>query len=311
MNNLKRNVIYQYILVSIVLVITSVYLWKVSNWICLDIFHSKLTNDFVKSTCIFILEITLFFLCAYWYDNRISKYIKEEAQRQVKEQNQLFANIAHDLKSPMTTVIGLSRALEEGVASDIEKNEITHIITEKSKHMDKIINLMFEYAKMESASYQLNKSNVDIVRLVKEFVAHRYSEFEKKNMELNLNLPIDKIIISIDKLQISRVIDNLINNVIFHNQDGIKVEIGVEESADRIKVWIADSGVEIEKELEDKIFNPFVCAEKSRNSKNGSGLGLAIAKKVIEMHAGEIFIEKHVKGYKKSFAFFLIKEEMN
>lgn len=307
MNNLKRNIIYQYILVSIVLVITSVYLWKIFNWICLDIFHSRLMNDFVKSICIFVLEIILFFICAYWYNNRISKYIKEETQRQVKEQNQLFANIAHDLKSPMTTVIGLSRALEEGITSDSEKNEITHIITEKSKHMDKIINLMFEYAKMESASYQLNKSNIDIVCLVKKFVAHRYSEFEKKNMELDLNLPTDRIIISVDELQISRVIDNLINNVILHNQDGIKVQIGVEESEDRIKVWIADSGNEIEKELENKIFSPFVCAEESRNSKNGSGLGLAIAKKVVEMHGGEIFIEKNIKGYKKSFTLFLMK----
>lgn len=311
MNNLKRSIIYQFILVSIVLVTGSVYLWqgatKLVNWVTLNLFNGAIIGDFIWIISMFVLEVALFSMCAYWYYSRVSKYIEEETKKQIKEQNQLFANIAHDLKSPMTAVIGLSRALEEGLTSREQQNEITHIITEKSKRIDKIINLMFQYAKLESPSYKLNKSNVDIVRMIKELVAQKYNEFEDKEMELNLKLPNNKIMFCIDELEISRVIDNLMTNSIIHNPKGSRVQIGLEEFQEHIKIWIADSGDEIQKEIEEKIFSPFVCAEESRNTKNGSGLGLAISKKIIEAHNGQIFIEKNIEEYKKSFVIILQK----
>lgn len=300
MNKLKKNIIYQYMLVSSILVIASSYaMWSI------QLISKYLKNDFISNALwwggLLIIEIVLFTICAYWYYKKVSVYIEDETRKQIKKQNQLFANIAHDLKSPMTVVIGLSRALEEGVTTREEEQELIHAITAKSKHIDKVINLMFQYAKMESSSYKLNKTSVNIVRLLKELVAQRYNQFEEKKIEIDLKIPDYEILVDIDELEISRAIDNIISNAIIHNGKNTKVQIGLEKKEDFIEIWVADTGIEISKELENKIFEPFVCTEESRNIKGGSGLGLAISKKIIEMHEGRVYIKRDLIEYTKAF----------
>jgi len=305
MNDLKKNVIYQYMLVSAILVIASIYLWwgyrSVMPWISPHIFGGEFTSELVFGGIGWIIEIALFAVCAYWFYSKVSKYIEEETNKHLKEQNQLFANIAHDLKSPMTSVVGLSRALEEGVITEDEQKQAVHAITEKSKHMDKILNLMFQYAKMDTTSYELHKSEVDVVRLVKEFTAQRYHEFENKKMDLDINMPDNQVMACLDRLEFSRVIDNLLTNLIRHNQPGTRIQVGVEEVDGNIKVWVADSGDKIPKEMQAKIFDPFICGDKSRNTEGGSGLGLAISKKIVQKHNGQIFIDENIDGYTKAF----------
>ncbi|MCB2300817.1 sensor histidine kinase [Clostridium tagluense] len=311
MNNLKKNIIYQYMLVSTILVIASIYLWwgyeSIIPWISVNIYGGELTSELLFGGLAWIIEIVLFTVCAYWFHSKVSKYIEQETNKQIKKQNQLFANIAHDLKSPMTVVIGLSRALEEDVITEDQKKQVAHTITEKSKHMDKIINLMFQYAKMDIASYKLHKSEVDVVRLVKEFTAQRYHEFENKKMDLDIVLPDNQVIAWIDRLEFSRAVDNLITNSIRHNQPGTRIQIGLEDIDGNIKIWVADSGDKIPKEIQTTIFDPFICGDKSRNTEGGSGLGLAITKKIVKKHNGKISIVENINGYTKAFVIKIVK----
>jgi len=313
MNKLKNNIIYQYILVSIVLVMTSIYLWwgyeSIEPRISTRIFGGKLTTELVFEIPAMLIEIVLFIVCAYWFHRKVSKYIEEETNKQIKEQNQLFANIAHDLKSPMTTVLGLSRALEEGIIAEEQQKQAVHTITEKSNHMDKILNLMFQYAKMDTTSYKLHKREVDIVRLVKEFTAERYHEFENKKMDLDIEMPDNQVKALLDSLEFSRAIDNILTNSIRHNQPGTRIQVGLEEVDGNIKVWVADSGDKIPNEIQATIFDPFICGDKSRNTEGGSGLGLAIAKKIVEKHNGQIFIDENIEGYSKAFVIKISKSD--
>jgi signal transduction histidine kinase len=315
MNNLKNNIIYQYILVSIVLVMTSIYLWwgygAIEPWISTRIFGGELTAKLIFEIPAMLIEIVLFIVCASWFHTKISKYIKAETNEQVKEQNLLFANIVHDLKSPMTTVLGLSRALEEGVIAEEQQKQAMHTISEKCKHMDEILNLMFQYAKMDAASYELHKREVDIVRLVKEFTAQRYHEFENKKMDLDIEMPDNKVKALIDSPEFSRAVDNLLTNSIRHNQPGTRVQVGLEEGDENIKMWVADSGDKIPKEIQSTIFYPFVCGDESRNTEGGSGLGLAITKKIVEKHNGQIYIDENIDGYTKAFVIKIKKLDKN
>lgn len=298
-------------LVSAILVIVSIYLWwgyrSIIPWISANIFGGEFTSGLVFGGLALIIEIVVFTVCAYWFHSKVSKFIEEETNKRLKEQNQLFANIAHDLKNPMTIVVGLSRALEEGVIIEEKRKQVAHTITEKSKHMDKIINLMFQYAKMDTTSYELHKSEVDVVRLVKEFTAQRYHEFENKKMELDIDIPDNKVMAWLDSLEFSRAIDNLISNSIRHNQSGTRIQVGLEAVDGNIEVWVADSGDKIPKEMQVTIFDPFICGDKSRNTEGGSGLGLAITKKIVQKHDGQIFIDENIDGYTKAFVIRISK----
>lgn len=286
---------------TVLLVILSVY----ATWgfIIANRYSSKnnLLIEIILYSMFFIIEVILFTIFSYWYYKKINVYIKEEMDEQLKSQSELFANIAHDLKSPMTTIVGLARALEEQIIDKKEQVQVIGIIVEKSRHIDKIINLIFQYAKMDRDSYKLNIEEVDITRLLKKFIAQKYNEFEDKDMDLELNIPSHKVVALVDELEILRLIDNIVFNSIIHNPEKTKIQIGLRESENKIKIWVADSGNEIGKELENEIFKPFVSGEKSRNMKNGNGLGLAIAKKIAKMHNGDIFIEKCNDPYTKSF----------
>jgi len=119
-------------------------------------------------------------------------------------------------------------------------------------------------------------------------------------MEINIEIPEKPIKRNLDRVEFSRAISNLIINAYRHNKIGSKVAIRLEEN-DWIKVIVADNGESIRDDLQEEIFNPFVCEDESRNSNGGNGLGLAITKKIIEKHGGKIYIDSNIDGYTKGF----------
>ena len=200
----------------------------------------------------------------------------------------MISDIAHDLKTPMTTVSGYAMALSDGMVSDDKKQEYLDAINAKSKRMNDLINLLFDYVKLDSEGFTLEKSKVDICELLRECVAFQYQDIEDAGFELDLDIPEESIIIEADKLQFSRVITNLITNAIRHNDEGTKLGIYLKNEYDVLRIIVADSGNLIEQEKAEYIFDPFVVGDESRNSRGGTGLGLSIAKKVVDMHGFSI-----------------------
>ena len=116
-------------------------------------------------------------------------------------------------------------------------------------------------------------------------------------MEFEIDIPEEKCELNVDKLQFSRVITNLINNALKHNKPGTVITLKMENKGNDIQISVSDNGTPISPMIADHIFEPFVVADASRESKGGSGLGLSIAKKIVEMHGWTI----ELKQYKKSF----------
>lgn len=305
MNTLKKNIIYYYIVITFVLLALEIYLFKLlfDNSSLLE---SRTGIPEIIFECLgFAVGLVLFGVFSYFYYRKISGYIAEETRRQVKERNMLFANIAHDLKNPISSVLGFARALEEGAVSEEEKQTVYRTISGKSLQVDNMIQKMFRYAKMESEGYSLCLSEQDICSVIRECTALRYNDIEAHKIDLDVDIPDEPIIVSIDKAEFSRVVDNLISNAVKHNDDGIKMLVGGKSEGGKTKVIVADSGLEIPDGERESVFMPFQCSDTSRQAKDGSGLGLAIARRIAELHNGRLYIDDSIEGYTKAFVFEL------
>ena len=154
--------------------------------------------------------------------------------------------------------------------------------------MNDIVQMLFNYVRLDSDGFDLVRAPVDICELVRECAALAYQDVEDAGMEFDIDIPEEKIMVSADKIQMSRVVTNLLTNAVKHNDKGTHIGVKVTSDSDDTRIYISDSGKEIDKELASDIFEPFVMGDKSRSSKGGSGLGLSIARKVVELHGWKI-----------------------
>lgn len=302
MNNLKTKIIYQYIITTVALLVCEGYLayllinhiQQISEAIGIDEMFIECAGAFVG--------LVILFAVSYYFYSKVSKNVNEESEKQVKQRNIIFANISHDLKNPMSSVLGFARALEEGKVSEDEQQAVFHSICDKSTQMNDMILKMFHYAKMESDGYSLAFKTEDLGAILRNVIADRYAEIEKHNIELCIDISENPVVAKVDTAEFSRVINNLITNAIRHNDMGIGLLVRLNEYSDKISIIVADTGAEIPKDSYQSIFEPFQCSDESRQTKDGSGLGLAISKRIVELHNGQLYIDDSIKGYTKAFA---------
>lgn len=217
------------------------------------------------------------------------RVIQQEWEAQQKEfdrkRNLMLSDIAHDLRTPMTTVSGYANALADGMVQDPQKQAAyLSAIQRKSHRMNDLINLLFEYVKLDSEGFSLDRKPHDLCEIARENAALIYSDVEDAGMTLDVEIPDEPIMVSVDEVQISRVVTNLLTNAMRHNDQGIRIMLCLFRQEGVIHLMVADSGSVIPKDFEEHLFEPFARGDASRKSSGGSGLGLSIAKKVVEMH---------------------------
>lgn len=259
-------------------------------------------------------------IAAFWFGQTVSVQIKrmEEEERRRKAEydsrrNLLLSDVAHDLKTPMTTVAGYARVLLEENSSppyaeessgicEKKRQEYLETIYNKSMQMSGLLNLLFEYVKLESEGFELNRTESDVLELIRECVAGLYMDFEEKEMEMIVLIPEETYIRKVDRVQFQRVINNLLNNALRHNSPGTRVWVKARADDDELVIRICDNGSVIPPETAAFIFEPFVLGDESRHSKGGSGLGLSIARKMVTMHGGTLTLEQgEWEEYTKAF----------
>lgn len=237
--------------------------------------------------------------------------------REMTEQKnrQLYAGIAHDLKTPMTMVLGYAKLLEQdNIVSTEDKQRYLRTIIEQTEHTNALLDSLLAYTKLENQSYQLKKEKRDIVECLRECVADYYPMLEEAEIQMELDLPDQEVLCFFDPVEMKRVFTNLLANMVKHNPQKTSCVILLEEAADqdngkkRIEISIADDGPKIPKDLQESIFDAFVVGEASRNTKNGSGLGLSISKKIIERHNGSLY---YIDDWREGFKCFKIDLNMD
>lgn len=247
----------------------------------------------------FILNILTFVLFAFVFYRLTARAINQESERRLKEQNLIYAAIAHDLKTPMTSVQGFAKALSDGKIRPDEQREIFEIIYRKSNSMNDMVNTLFDYAKFGLENYKPDYAELDICPLIREIVAENYCYFEEHGIELDIDIPDEEIKINADKTELKRAFTNLIVNIYKHNPGDIKAKVSVSKENDKAEIRIADSGNALPEDMD--IFEPFVTENTARTLGHGTGLGLAIAKRIIERHGGDICVVSADEGYTKIF----------
>lgn len=228
---------------------------------------------------------------------------KEEVQKLYeKKRNLMLSDIAHDLRTPITTIAGYSKALnDEMVASEEKKKEYLQAIENKSDRMNDLINLLFEYVRLDSDNFGLHRDEIDLPELLRTIAASLYSDVEEKGMEFQINIPEEVHMVLLDRVQFSRVIVNLINNAIKHNSAGTVITLEMKIEKDKTQIEVSDNGGLIPAFLEANIFEPFAVGDASRTTQSGSGLGLSIAKKIVEMHGWKLELKQYYEDLRKSF----------
>ncbi len=293
---------------------------------------SAITDMSLKDTVFLILTFVAIVIVmlapivigSWLFTGRVSREFRELDRMRAEEQKAqdrkrylMISDIAHDLKTPMTTVSGYARALSEGMIKPEKQQEYLDTITAKTERMNDIIQMLFNYSRLDSDGFELVKAPLDICELARECVAASYTDIEEAGDEIDIDIPEERLMCQIDKVQLARSINNLITNAVKHNPKGTKIFIGVKDEIDSARLFIADSGEAIPEDLEQKLFEPFVMGDESRSTKGGSGLGLSVSRKICELHGGRLKLVQKPEmgryqldpGYNKVFVISLPVED--
>lgn len=220
------------------------------------------------------------------YDLKMNEQARKLAEQQ---KNDLVVYLAHDLKTPLTSVIGYLSLLEEAEDLPIEQRaKYIGIALDKAYRLEQLINEFFEITRLNLQTISAQKAPVNLTILLVQLINEFYPMFEEKN--LNVVQKIEKeIILSADADKLARVFDNLFRNAVNYSFEGTNIVCTAYKNEGMAYVSVQNSGAQIPPEKLQYIFDKFYRLDNSRQSSTGgAGLGLAIAKQIVEAHNGKI-----------------------
>lgn len=228
--------------------------------------------------------------------NTMSERLKEnyeKEKRQEETKNELIVAVSHDLKTPLTSIIGYLELLNKDKETfSKEQQEFLKVAYEKSENLKKLIEELFEYTKLSNDYVKLDKVPFNIAVLVNQIVGEHVLFLSEKNIKVEIECNENELLCEIDIQKFIRVIENLVKNVEKYSYRNSTFKIRMWEEDKNIKLSFINEGDNISKDDLLKIFDEMYRIDKSRNVEiEGSGLGLAISKKIIELHEGRIWAE--------------------
>lgn len=244
----------------------------------------------------------------------INELIEQLAKLQIRTihseaaRKSLLSNISHDIRTPLTSIIGYLDALKDDVAaSKEEQREYLDILSRKANSLKQLTDEIFHLAKLDADEIPLKWEWLDLAEIAREAVIAFLPEMKRCQMELKARVPDKKCMILADRLSLLRILNNLIRNAVQYGKAGKVLGVELEEHAEEYRLVVWDQGPGMKEDELPNVFERMYSADRSRNSTNGgSGLGLAIAKALVEKHSGTIWAESK-PGVRTAFGFALPK----
>lgn len=234
--------------------------------------------------------------------NRMN-HLKRESEKNEKlakeneeKKDELIVYLAHDIKTPLTSMIGYLSILDEidDMPKKKQKNYIS-IALDKSYRLEDLINELFDVARFNSEKIVLEKEELNLNLMLEQIIDDFYPTLRELNKSIKLNYD-ESICINGDPDKLSRGFNNLIKNAISYSKEESEIVINLKKDNNNVIVEVINKGKQISKEKLSKIFEKFYRLDSARTSKTGgSGLGLAIAKDIVELHNGTIIAESNEK----------------
>ena len=237
-------------------------------------------------------------LCKSINDMSLELGDRRQREKNIEDnKHELITNISHDLKTPLTSIVGYLELLSRDNIDEETRDEYIKVVYNKSLRLKLLVNELFEYTKLTGNDMKLEENRINISMLLNQAVGESIINFSKRNIEVELNNPYSELFCNIDSLQKLRVFENLIRNAEKYADSDSTFIVSVNVVDDNVKISFINKYAGLVEEDIEKFFERFYRQDKSRN-KEGTGLGLAIVQRIIELHNGSIVAEKENENIK-------------
>lgn len=235
------------------------------------------------------------------YLNQMQKNIKEIMERERLAEytkNDLISSVAHDLRTPLTSILGYLGWVREQPDLDEEiRRKYLDIAFRKAEHLEKMTNELFGFVKLEHRDMSLDMGTLDLRQLLEQLLDECYPSFEKYNLTPQFVCREKSVVMEGDGSLLARLFDNLLNNAIKYGKDGKMVYVELEEKNHYAIVRVINFGFVIPEKEVSNLFRKFYRVEQSRSQDTGgTGLGLAIVEQIVQLHGGTITVRSDLQG---------------
>ncbi|MDZ7264142.1 MAG: ATP-binding protein [candidate division KSB1 bacterium] len=221
---------------------------------------------------------------------------------------ELVSMVAHELRSPLTSIAGFSELLLDTDVTEQQSKEYAEIILKESNRLGDLINKFLDISRIESGKSQMHRTPIHLGQVIENVLQMNMYLAERKGMQLHLNIPSELSLIWADREMLGEVILNLFSNAVKYSPEGKNIYIDVRDEAAEQVISVRDEGYGIPEKSLGKIFEKFyrVPDNEQYQEVRGSGLGLALVKEIVELHDGTIWVESQV-GKGSNFTFSIPK----
>lgn len=289
---------YQRILIAILVVIDIWVVW----WRLRRRYHLYQMNHIIRE---------LHYIAQGHLDHRIPFRLKESEQHVItsvnalvdsavrsmdderkieKSKDELITNVSHDLRTPLTSIIGYLGLIEDKqYRSEEDILKYTHIAYEKAKQMKNLVEDLFEYTKVQQHGSPVNIMKIDLNQLLEQLTASFELEAQHKGIEITSSVEPNPLMIEADPEKLGRVFSNLVANALKYGNGASYIKVAAHQKQDQVVVKVSNDGTPIPAKSIEHLFERFYRAEGSRSrATGGTGLGLAIVKSIVDLHHGNV-----------------------
>ncbi|BAH08452.1 hypothetical protein CKR_3401 [Clostridium kluyveri NBRC 12016] len=218
---------------------------------------------------------------------------------------QLMTSLSHDVRTPLTTLIGYLDASHRGVVTGKEREDYLEIARHKAHDLKDYIDVLFDWFKLNSSEFALSIERVELAELTRNVLKDWIPIFEENHLDYEINIPERPLFAKVDLDGYARIINNLVQNVINHSR-ATQIKIEMTQEGNKIEIRITDNGIGIEKADLPHIFERLYKCDKGRSDK-GSGLGLSIVRQMVEKMDGKITAQSEPNRYTAFIVGFSVK----
>lgn len=212
-----------------------------------------------------------------------------ELQRTDEIRRNFISDLSHDLRSPLTSVIGYVQGLQDGTVPEERRSRTLHIVEEESRRLLKLTNDILDLSIIQSGQMILNPSDFDMHQLLLQTVDTLEERIEKKHLNLIFDLEKQSPLVHGDPHQIARVVTNLLDNAVKFSDEGGVLQIKTEQKGNKLLIGVRNTGTPIQEDQLNRIWSRFSKLDTSRGlDKGSSGLGLAIVREILKAHGEKI-----------------------
>lgn len=226
----------------------------------------------------------------YDYENKLISLKKAD-----KASKQLMTSLSHDVRTPLTTLIGYLDAAHSGIVIGNEREEYIEIARRRAYDLKDYIDVLFDWFRLNSDEFTLSMESVEIAELSRNILKDWIPIFYEKKLDFEIDIPEKQLMVNLDSDGYSRVVNNLVQNVLAHSKAS-QIKITMSEDSKMVLFCVEDNGVGIAKENLQHIFERLYKCDKGRSEK-GSGLGLSIVSQMVERMSGKISVESEIGKY--------------